>query len=618
MKFSKKASVGQTSVVSEEKPFIRDDRDNKLFKDIQVKDVTKYIRPETVGCWDFDMPCYMAASNMETKFIRVVCNSDKTITDDIKGVVAFKGRGKKIAEASWLGLLNVEREVEGKELLTPDDFTVTDHQKLKYDTEEQALEQAKIILYKNIKKVKLQYGLSNIKLVLGSGSTFRDKLPTVRKYKGQRQKTLRPLLLSKLREWVLENLDSEFTQPREDGENIECDDRIEVLSSQGYAHYRKHNWFSTVCLSSDKDSTNSSKYLINPDTHSGADNPLKGQFKFPQAMLIEATDRDVGGVELVAKANSKELKGYGFLYLMYQSALGKDGADNYSALSHLDRGFDFGDIAAYKVLKPCKTAKEALQATINVFAELLPFGVQYTDCHGVDHDVPTLEYMNTYFLIAYMNRTMNDQMSLYKLCKAMKVDTSAIEDNNKYSPPVKTYIGNESHVKSVEELIEGILKVDMIGLKAKKKADQAVVLDSIKEKLLSISFDSHFEMQSKLKEGFSDTPKVVCNKNKRSLKEFIKEFNDNKGYDNSPEGMHETFIESVGEFVHEEDSSEHRWYCIRDTVYRVIIDKEARFFKTQYYYMTGDSCASDMDLDPMNIDDVIEVYPEQVITTVYK
>ncbi len=486
------------------KPFVRDTSDNKLFKEIQVEVGSGLITEDTIGCWDFDTPIYKISSNLETKFITVTCKTDKTITDELKGIVPFKGRSSvKVAEGSWLGLLNIERKVAGLEELTPEDFDIVAGQRLKYEDEEKAMEQAKIVLYKNVKKVKQQFGLSKVKLLLGQGDTFRNSLPTNRAYKGNRSESLRPLLLKKLRKWALENMDAEMTQPRDDGQNIECDDYVEHFGYAGYQHYRKHGWFSYVVLSSDKDSFNSAKYLIDPDQHSGKDNPLKGKFKFPKAMLIEATDRCAGDVVLVSKAGgAKELKGYGFKFLMFQCALGKDQADNYSALSHLDQGLNFGAISAYEALKPCNTAKETLQVTIDTFTRLLPFGVQYTTFDGVVKDVPTLEYMNTYFLVAYMNRSNSDTMDFYKLCKAFRVDTSAIENNNRLTPPVKTYVGDEAHVGEVETLIKDILTSDFKGLKAMKKADQGKVLDTIKEKLLSINFESHYDMKQTLKEGF--------------------------------------------------------------------------------------------------------------------
>ena len=491
-------------VPTQEKVFIRDLSDNKLFPEIQVKDLTKYLRPETVGCWDFDTPVYKMASNLENKYIKVVCKSDKTITGEMKGVKVFKGLGKKISESSWLGLLNVDRELAGLPTLLPEDFDVTEHQKLKME-EEKAFDQAKIMIYQNIKKIKLQYGITNVKLVMGSGDTFRNKLPTCRAYKGNRKETLRPLLLKKLRAWVLEELDAELAVPRADGENIEADDKIEYFGFEGYQHYRKHGWFSYVVLSSDKDSFNSAKYLIDPDTHSGKDNPLKGTFKYPQAMLIQATDKCAGGLSLVAKSGSKEVKGYGFKFLMYQAALGKDGADNYDALSHLGQGLDFGSLSAYKVLKPCTTAKEALQVTINTFAELLPYGVQYETFDGIEKDVPTLEYMNTYFLVAYMTRSATDGMDFYKLCSAFKVDTSAIEDNNKLTPPKRTFISDGKAVEDMvvfdHDVLLKLLATQLKGYKSLKKGDLVERLDDIKDCLtdLTDNFEAFYELKQEVK-----------------------------------------------------------------------------------------------------------------------
>ncbi len=225
--------------------------------------------------------------------------------------------------------------------------------------------------------------------------------------------------------------------------------------------------------------------------------------KFPKPLLIEAIDKDSGDVVLVSKGNSKEFKGYGFVFLLYQTSLGIDSADNYSALSHLNKNLNFGDSAAYKVLKPCKTAKEALQATINTFAELLPHGVQYTDHTGKEWDVPTIEYMNTYFHVAYMLRSADDNMDFYKLCKLMEVDTSAIEDNNKLTPPVKTFVAKEELTEDIKSVIVALLDEKLKSYKSKKKGELVEVLDEIKETLTEVSqsFDGFYEMRQFEKEN---------------------------------------------------------------------------------------------------------------------
>lgn len=463
-KFSSKKFTASRSGVSEdypdkeEKPFVRDDSDNKLFPEIQVKDPVGegIFRDETIGIADFDTPVFRIAQQMENKYIYVECTSDKSINAELKNKTEFKGKGKKISDSSWLGLLNTEREVEGLEPLTVEDFTLEERQKLKYE-EEKAMEQAKILVYKKLKQCREQYQLKTIKLLLGEGKTFRDLLPTVRPYKGNRVDSLRPLLLKKLRKWCMDELGAELPKTRYDGNNIECDDRCEHYKSEGYKHYRKHGWFSYVLLSSDKDSLNSAGCVINPDLYSGEDNPLRGKFKFPQVMVIEATDKCTGNLELVNTSSSPELKGYGFKFLMAQAALHQDGADFYDALGHLkDAGYDlqFGTQSAYKVLQPCKTVKETLQETINTFAELLPYGVQYTDCHNKKHDVDTITYMNTYFLIAYMTRSYEDKMDFFKLCKAFKVDTSAIENNNLWTAPYE--------VVDVDKLLDIVKTYDSV------------------------------------------------------------------------------------------------------------------------------------------------------------
>lgn len=443
----------------EGKPFERDLSDNKLFTEIQVKDpvTTGIFKDETIGVADFDTPVFRIAQQMENKYIYVECISDKNINAELKNKTEFKGKGKKISESSWLGLLNTEREVEGLAPLTVEDFTLEEKQKLKYD-EDKAMEQAKILIYKKIKQYRQQYQLNTIKLLLGEGKTFRDLLPTVRPYKGNRVDSLRPLLLKKLRKWCIDELEAELPKARYDGNNIECDDRAEHYKSEGYKHYRKYGWFSYVLLSSDKDSLNSAGCVINPDLHSGEDNPLKGKFKFPQVMVIEATDRCTGNLELVNTSSSPELKGYGFKFLMAQGCLNSDCADNYDALGHLkDAGYNlnFGTQSAYRVLQPCKTVQETLQKTIDTFAELLPYGVEYTDCHGKEHDVTTLEYMNTYFLVAYMTRSYDDKMDFYKLCKAFKVDTSKIENNNILTAPYQVI--DQDALLSIVEAYDGVV-----------------------------------------------------------------------------------------------------------------------------------------------------------------
>ena len=489
--FSKRAKKATQETPPEvegfaKKEYVRDTTDNKLFKGIQIDDISKLIHKDTVAFWDYDTPIYKICSNLENKMINVTLKTDPSVSEDIKNITTFRGRSSKtVAESSWLGLLNIDRELKGQEPLSQDDFEITQKQVLKYDSEDAAFEQAKIELFKGMKKIRKQYLIENIKLVIGSGDNFRHKLPLCRPYKGTRQETLRPLLLKRVREWAVEELKAIDVKPRPDGENIEADDYCEFYGAKGIQSYRKTGKFDYIVIASDKDATNSGKLLINPDTHVGDQNPLRGKFKFPQPMLIKSTDKCVGDLELVKKSSGSEVKGYGFLFLLYQGLLGQDQADNYNALSHLGRkDIKFGDLSAYKVLKPCTTAKEALEACINTYYELLPEGVQYTTHDGIEMDVDTMTYMDTYFRVAYMTRSETDTMDFYKLCKAFKVDTSKVVGNN--VPVIKPLAPEQEIRDTYEDVVQQLKAISEVLQNTKGKKSDLVDNMGKADKLLEI------------------------------------------------------------------------------------------------------------------------------------
>ncbi len=106
---------------------------------------------------------------------------------------------------------------------------------------------------------------------------------------------------------------------------------------------------------------------------------------------------------------------------------------------------------------------------------------------------------------------------------------------------------------------------------------------------------------------------------KKTLQYFIHEFNVKEGYEDSPSEDYEYFVECLSKgIVQEETTSEHRWYDIRKVVHEVDIDGEPRYFSTIDYHITGDNSASDMGLELPVIDDVEEVYPVEITTTVYR
>lgn len=477
--FSKKS--GQVKDVSDEfktTEYKRDLSDNPVFKDYQVNDIKSIITDDCEVYYDADTLYYQAASNQENKFIKVT-HKVEGWTEELAGVKVFRGLGKGVKKDSWLWLKNLERESEGKLPYTLEDFEVVDCSALKGD-KSYCLEQAKIQVNMKIKRVREQFLLDKIITVVGSGDNFRHSLPLCKLYKGNRKNTLTPILLKELRQWAVDTGLAIKTPESPVHGNIETDDYVDMMGWLGALHYDKTGKYNKITVLSDKDGNNSAKLTCNPDTYSG-DHPKKGKFKFPQPYRVPNTKESAGDIEIIAKEKSADYKFIGFKGLLWQ-ILTIDSADHYSALSHLNGGMNFGVDSAYKVLKPCKTAKDSLQAMIDAFAKVLPYGVEYTDCHSQYHDVDTMEYINSYFRVAYMLRSLDDKMDFYKLCKAFKVDTSAIVNNNEWTPPYEVFNTEmkDALYNTMKENYILMQNEDLKSYKSLKKADSTERLDKLK------------------------------------------------------------------------------------------------------------------------------------------
>ncbi len=590
-KFSKKVVTSGTGVADTnekvEKPYVRQTEDNKIFPEIQIKDITTLIDTNTKGMLDADTMVYQAASNAENKYILVEHKEDKSVVEELKGSREFKGQTKLISDVSWLGIQNAKRKIQELPLWTVDDFTITNKARLKKDSVKESMESAKVSIYKKLKKMRQQFGIENITLVMGSGDNFRHKLPLCKPYKGNRKQEDRPIILDELRKWVFDNLPSINAEPRADGENVEADDVVEYYGREGYVAYRKTGIFSYIVLASDKDAFGHAKLLINPDTHSGEGNPLRGKYKYPNAFLIEASDRSAGGVDLLIGSSKKEIKGFGLKWLIYQAILGEDSADNYSAIKHLGRKFNYGEVAAYEDLYALTTAKEVVQKAVDVIGGLLPYGVQYTTHDDIEMDVDTMSYCQTYFAVAYMLKSPTDKFTFYTLCDTLGVDTSAIVSNNLLSPPV-----SEFNKDNAENVVDGLKVVcdnllpDLVGWKSKKKADKDEFIQTILDNVeaMKMVFPDFYHMVQNTKES----PVVEDN---RSVAEVLK---DMKEYSDYKDGDLIEVIVDCGDVVWEDSYiDEHRWYNLRDTVVEL---STGLYIKYARYSFTGDAGMGDMDL----------------------
>jgi len=480
MAFTKKFTPSQQSVVEEEKPFERDESDNPIFKEWQIDNLKDIITDDCVAYYDADTLYFQAAKNQETKYIKVIHKDGWS--EELAGIKVFKGLGKGIKKDSWLWLKNLERETSGKEPYNLEDFTIEEHSKLKGE-KSACFKQAQIQVNTKLKRVRQQFGLNKVITVIGSGENFRNLIPLCKPYKGNRKDSLPPILLKELRQWAVEEGLAIETPESPIHGNIETDDYVDMMGWLGAINYNKTGKFNKICILSDKDGNNSAKLICNPDTYSG-EHPKKGKFKFPQPFRVPNTNESAGDIEIIPKETSADYKFIGFKGLLWQILVG-DGADFYSALGHLNGGMGFGADSVYKRLKPCKTAKESLQTTIDIFAELLPYGVQYTDHKGDPQDVDTLTYIDFYFRTAYMLRSLDDQMDFFKLCKSFKVDTSKIENNNLLTAPYQIF-NEEMSEEIVGEslaLLSSLKDNELKSYKSLKKDGLVERLDSSLEKV---------------------------------------------------------------------------------------------------------------------------------------
>ncbi len=106
----------------------------------------------------------------------------------------------------------------------------------------------------------------------------------------------------------------------------------------------------------------------------------------------------------------------------------------------------------------------------------------------------------------------------------------------------------------------------------------------------------------------------------KTLREVCIEDCENEGFGDLSEALlYETFEECLSTgIVQNECEYESRWYDRQRVVHSVKIDGVERYFSTFDYHITGDNCASDMDLPMPTLKDVREVFPEVVQTTIYK
>lgn len=221
-------------------------------------------------------------------------------------------------------------------------------------------------------------------IYIGGTDNFRDRIPLPGKYKGKRADTLRPIQLKDIRYYMIQDLGAIVV------EGQEVDD---VGSIRAYAGW-KENKGRVIQVTEDKDALQCNGWLFNAA-------------KMASPVYIQ------GFGEL--HREGKGIKGTGRLWLYFQALYGDSvdcyhGADLWKAQDP-DGKRKFGEVAAFNILKDCKTDAEAWLALYTQYTQWYPEPVTYMDWTGTEQTKDAVDIMQMYFDCAFMRRWDNDRIN---------------------------------------------------------------------------------------------------------------------------------------------------------------------------------------------------------------
>ena len=214
---------------------------------------------------------------------------------------------------------------------------------------------------------------------VGKGDSFRVERSTILKYKGQRSNSLKPLLLDDVSEYLIKKYKAEVVT------HLEVDDRVVIEAYDKDDH---------AIVGIDKDYAGCHVKWFNPNKY---EDGVVDCRKFGELFLNQK-----GGV-----------KGFGRLFF-YHQILSGDSSDNYKANS-ANPEFEWGDKSSYKLLKDCKTDKEALEAIKKGYQLIYPEPRTIVGWRGDEIEVDWKYCAKENFDLARMLRWENDNVDFYEV-----------------------------------------------------------------------------------------------------------------------------------------------------------------------------------------------------------
>lgn len=260
---------------------------------------------------------------------------------------------------------------QNKQRTTPwlvEDFIIEDVQEVK------GMGVAKNVVEARVQAITKALGDSSYYGYVTKGKSFREDISTIIKYKGNRDKLIRPLLLDDVADLLTRKYNASWQ------EYYEVDDRVIM------------DWYADKSLTVvmvEKDAMGCEVDLFNPDT---MDEPLR--------------IRGLGGLWI---DGNKQVKGYGRKWLYFQ-CMSNDVADNYAANSASD--VKWGPKSAYNLLAPCQDDKQCFEAMKACYQKLYPEPKIITGWRGNTFEVDWMYCANENWQLARMRRFKGDEFHL--------------------------------------------------------------------------------------------------------------------------------------------------------------------------------------------------------------
>ena len=321
----------------------------------------------SVAIIDGDQIAYRCAATSETRSIRAT-HKENGVVRRAKNITNFR---------KWL-----EVQIKSGKDWVEDDFDIENVQHPKPVSH----------LYHSITNMiddlHVRAGCDDVLVLIQGDGNFRDELPLPEKYKGNRDNSIKPLYLSKAKQYIVEKF------PHELAHNREADD---LSAEHAYNGYRKG--LKVVQVTTDKDAMQCVGWVYNWD-----------KMHYPERL-----DASLGELFL----DKKKVTGWGRKFLYFQILFG-DPVDHYRP-NHIS-GKRFGEVSAYNTLKDCETDKGCWQAIYDKYKEWYPDITTYTSWTGEEIKATTLDILQMYVDCAHMRRWEDDQLDVRKLFDRLGID----------------------------------------------------------------------------------------------------------------------------------------------------------------------------------------------------